>query len=273
MEPREERFTRPELGGVRLRALHWGSSGDPALVLLHGGGANAHWWDHLATSLAGTFHVVALDFRGHGASDHPEEIRAGAFAEDLAALLTQLEDAGGPPASDAFLVGHSLGAHVAAVHAASAPIRGLVLIDPARGASRTHRRATRLALTLRPTYARRAEALANFRFLPEARAEESLRRAIAEHSVRQEPDGRYGYDFDPRWFSVEPAGRPDFTKIRCPTLVLRGATSTLLTAAGAARIAAEIPDARLVEIAGAGHHVQLDRPEETLRAMQEFLVF
>ena len=266
MEPQEERFTRPELSGVQLRALHWGAPAAPLVVLLHGAGANAHWWDHLAPELARDHHVVALDFRGHGSSDHPEEHRAGAFLADLGALLAHL-GADGP-----FLVGASLGAHIAASHAARSPtLRGLVLIDPGRGISRARRRVTQLALALRPTYASRETAIERFRFLPRAHAADDLRRAIAEHSVRQEPDGRYGYNFDPRWFKVEPAGTPDFTSIRCPTLVVRGETSSILPSHAAEEIVAEIPTARLAEVEGAGHHVQLDRPGDTLALLREFL--
>ena len=115
MQGRTERFTGPKLDGVHLHGVHHGSTGRAKLVLLHGAGANAHWWDHLAPVLAEHFHVVALDFRGHGDSDHPEEHRPGAFGEDLAALVAHLAERG---AGQACLVGHSLGAHVAAGHAA-----------------------------------------------------------------------------------------------------------------------------------------------------------
>jgi pimeloyl-ACP methyl ester carboxylesterase len=91
MKSRSERFTIPELLGVHLHTLRWGDDSLPPLILLHGGGANAHWWDHVAPRLATRFHVVALDFRGHGDSDHPETLVAGAFNNDLEALRTQAE--------------------------------------------------------------------------------------------------------------------------------------------------------------------------------------
>src|SRR4030095_13676229 len=192
------RFTLPRLRGVRLAAVHWGDPGRPALVLLHGAAANAHWWDHLAPAFAERFHVVALDFRGHGGSDVPEELVPGALRDDLEALLEQL----GAP--DAALVGHSLGAQIALGHAAAGGSpRALVLLDPSRGASAAGRGATRLALSLRPTYATRAEAMRRFQFLPApAAVDETLRAAIAEHSVREEPSGRFSFRFDPRWFGV-----------------------------------------------------------------------
>ena len=267
MEARTERFTLPRLGGVHLVAVRRGDAARPSVVLLHGAGANAHWWDHLAPALAARFQVVALDFRGHGDSDFPEALVPGAFRDDLEALLEHL----GTPC--AALVGHSLGAHVALGHAAAggSPC-ALVLIDPARGVSATRRRATRLALSLRPTYATREEALRRFQFLPgPAHVDEALRAAIAEHSVRAEPDGRFGFKFDARWFVVPDRDRPVLGHVRAPTLILRGSESPLLTPAGAHELLRGIPGAKLVELPGAGHHVQLERPRECLAEIEAFL--
>jgi len=264
----DEHFTRPRLAGVRLHAVRWGNpEAERCLVLLHGGGAGAHWWEHLVPRLAHDRHVVALDFRGHGDSDHPAEVLAGAFRTDLAALLEHL----GRP--EATLVGHSMGAHVAAEHAAAhAQTAGLVLLEPSRGASPRRRRATRLALILRRSYPTREGAVAHFRFLPRSsHAEETLRQAIAEHSVRRDADGRWGFNFDPRWFQAPSGDRVDLASIRCPTLVLRGAESRLLTPEGASALAAEIPGAQLVEIQDAGHHVQLDQPQAVICVLLRFL--
>jgi len=266
MQSWEEHFTHPSLGPLHLRALHWGDRDARPIVLLHGAGANAHWWDHLAPDLAIRFHAVALDFRGHGDSDASDEVLPGAFSDDLAALLSRLG------AEDAPLVGHSLGAQVALEHATrSRQTAALVLIDPARGAARGSRRSARLALSLRPSYATREQAEARFRFVPAATAPETLRAAIAARSVRREPSGRFSYKFDPRGFGVATRERPDPSRVCCPSLLLRGAESTLLTHEGARTLAGELPDCRLVEIDGAGHHVQIDRPREALTAMTDFL--
>ena len=252
---------------MQLAVIRHGDPGRPALVLLHGAAANAHWWDHLAPALAERFHVVALDFRGHGDSDFPEELVPGAFRDDLEALLEHLG------AADAALVGHSLGAHVALGHVASgARTRALVLIDPSRGASATRRRATRLALSLRATYPSRSEALRRFQFLPgPADVDEALRAAVAEHSVREEADGRFGFKFDARWFGVPDRDRPALGDVRAPTLILRGEHSPLLSAAGAHELVRAIAGASLVEIPGAGHHLQMERPSECLAAILPFL--
>jgi len=262
-----EYFTTPALEGVRLHTLVWGDPGSPALVLLHGGGANAHWWSHLGPSLADRFRVVALDFRGHGCSDHPRELAKGAFRLDLEALLEHLGREG------ALLVGHSMGGGVALRHAAGNPlVRGLVLVDVPHGSTRRIGRTARLALSLRRSYRTREEAVARYRFLPAAlHASEELRTYIAEHSVREEADGRFGYAFDPRWFSIPPDSRAVLEEVRCPTLVMRGSESDLLSHKGARAVADRLPDARWVEIAAAGHHIQLDRPDAFISELQIFM--
>ncbi len=264
---REERFTAPGLDGVTLRALHRGDPQWPTLVLLHGGGANAHWWDHVAPRLALGFHVVALDFRGHGDSDYPEDRRPGAFRHDLEALIEHLDT------PRPVLVGHSLGGHVALDHAArGGKPRAIVAIDLVRGGGQRVRRATRLALAAARSYRTREEAIARYRFLPPApNASESLRYHVADHSVRRLPDGRFGFKFDSRWFGIPPAPRAPLEAIAAPTLVIRGADSTLLTQKGAEAYVADIPRARLAVVEGAGHNVHLERPDEFLEAVEDFL--
>jgi len=266
---RSERFTTPALRGVTLHALHRGDPARPTLILLHGGGANAHWWDAVAPALAEHFHVIALDFRGHGDSDHPDEREPGAFQHDVSALLTHLDE------PQAVLIGHSMGGHVAVRHAATcapdARPRALVAVELARGGGSRERRRMRLALAARRTYASREDAVARFRFLPPApHADEETRRHVAEHSIRTEGD-RFGFKFDPRWFGLPPAPRPELSRIGSPTLLVRGVESTLLTAEGADALAREIPDARIAAIPGAGHNVHVERPEAFLGAVFPFL--
>ncbi|MCP3985351.1 MAG: alpha/beta hydrolase [bacterium] len=266
-EAREERFTTDGLDGVHLRAIHRGDEAAPSLVLLHGAGANAHWWDHLAPTLARQFHVIALDFRGHGDSDYPSEHVPGAFSDDLEALLEHLDE------PEAILMGHSMGAHVALWHAAQPRnTPALVLIELTRGASASRQRATRLALTLRRTYTSREQAIDKFRFLPgAAHATPELQRAIAGKSVCIDSSGRFGFKFDPHWFGVPGRRPPDLSSVSCPTLLLRGTDSNLLTPEGAADITAKIPDCKLIEIADAGHHAHVDQPMAVLETAMKFL--
>jgi pimeloyl-ACP methyl ester carboxylesterase len=270
-ESRSRRFqTRDE---ISLHCLHWpaerteGSMAHAPLVLLHGGGANAHWWDHLAGRLGSNRDVYALDFRGHGDSDYPADRVVGAFSTDLEAMLEWLGR------DDVYLIGHSLGAAVVLDHASRFPrTLGIALIDLARGGKPGGGRRARLALSLRRTYRSREEAIERFRFLPEAsRPDEALRESIATHSVKREDDGRFGYKFDPRWFSLPSRPRPNPDDVRCPTLLVRGGESTLLSNEAATKFVSEIRLGRLVEIADAGHHVLIDQPDRLLSVLEDFI--
>lgn len=256
------RFSASGDADVSLRATLRGEPAAPVVVLLHGGGANQHWWDRIAPALARHYRVAALDFRGHGDSDHPEKLLVGAFHRDLEALLTHLGR------DDVALVGHSLGGHVALDHAARHPgVWAVVAIEVSRGGERRVRRRTRLALAARRSYASRDEAIARYRLLPDTPgAPESLRRELAGHSVAELPDGRFGFKFDPRWFALPPAPAAPLADVRCPCLVVRGAESTLLTPEGARALAADLPSARVVEIAGGGHNVHLEQPAAVIEA-------
>ena len=269
--------------GVFLSILDWGpqppqtdraqpatdapAAQDAPVVLLHGGGANAHWWDHLAAPLARRHRVLSFDFRGHGDSSYPEQTRVGAFSDDLEAVLRWLGR------SDVVLIGHSLGAAVALDHASRFPeTRGLVLVDLARGTGTAPRRRARLALSFRRTYRSREEAIARFQFLPEsAHATEALREYVARHSVLEEPDGRFGYKFDPAWFALPSRPRPNLADIQAPTLLVRGSESELLSESAAEEFIDQIAGGRCATIARSGHHILIDQPEALLTEVEHFL--
>lgn len=257
---------------TRLHVLAWAdesgsAAGGVPIVFLHGGGANAHWWDHLASALSASGPVYALDFRGHGDSEYPASRHVGAFNDDLEDLVAWLAR------EDVILIGHSLGAAVALDHASRfAATRALVLVDLARGGNPETGRRARLALSLRRTYRSREDAVARFRFLPESsHASEALRASIGGRSVREESDGRFGYKFDPGWFGLPSRPRPDLGQVRCPTLLVRGQESALLTPEAAEAFVAEVPSASWIEIADAGHHVLVDQPGRLLAAIRDFL--
>jgi pimeloyl-ACP methyl ester carboxylesterase len=114
--------------GVRLHARDWGGDG-PAVLLLHGLASNARIWDGVGPRLTGAgLRVVALDLRGHGASDQPGSgYGFASLVQDLSAAL------GGLGLERPVLVGHSWGANVALQFAADRPgaLTGLVLVDGA----------------------------------------------------------------------------------------------------------------------------------------------
>ena len=116
-----------QLNGTRLHYLEWGETTQPALVLLHGGAAHAHWWDHLAPIFSRNYRVIALDLRGHGDSAWaiPVAYEIDDYVADVAALIDTLELA------PFMLLGHSLGGFIAPAYAIARPqlLRRLIVVD------------------------------------------------------------------------------------------------------------------------------------------------
>src|SRR5262249_17033962 len=61
-----------QLEPVNLHYLDYAGPGPHTLVCVHGGGANAHWFDLVGPALAHSCRVLAVDLRGHGESSWAE---------------------------------------------------------------------------------------------------------------------------------------------------------------------------------------------------------
>lgn len=108
--------------GTWLHYLDWGGAGDP-LLFLTGFGLSAHIYDDLAPSFTDRFHVLALDRRGHGESDHPEGgYTTDRTIKDIRDTLDRLH------IRRAVLVGHSHGGWEISQFASRFPTRVLKLI-------------------------------------------------------------------------------------------------------------------------------------------------
>jgi len=119
--------------GVRLRAVRWGEpathSGKP-IVLVHGLASNAMLWEGAALALVKLGHpVIAVDLRGHGLSDKPEDgYDMSSVADDLAGLLTAIASRG---FAMPVVCGQSWGGNVVIelAHKYSSLISGVVPVD------------------------------------------------------------------------------------------------------------------------------------------------
>jgi pimeloyl-ACP methyl ester carboxylesterase len=269
-EESEHRFE--VINGLRLHFLHTGAPSAPPLCFLHGGAAHAHWFDRVIPALADRYHVIALDQRGHGDSQWatPPAYATADFAEDLRALMTRLGWA------RVTLIGHSMGGHNAMAFAAWHPERtaGLVVIDsrpylPPDRVQRMRERGRRPARV----HASEDAAVAAFRLLPRDTIAEP---ALLEHMARaglMRADGGFRFRFDPACYADrKPVDCwPLLPRITAPTLVVRGEHSPVLPLEMAARMLETIPNAELVEIPGAYHHLTLDAPDAFSAALDRFL--
>jgi pimeloyl-ACP methyl ester carboxylesterase len=99
-------------------------SGDgPPVVFLHGLTSSRRSWDPVTALLADEFTCVRVDLRGHGETPPADDYSFPALAGDVRAVVDELGL--GEPA----VVGHSLGAAVAAVYAAAYGARAVVCVD------------------------------------------------------------------------------------------------------------------------------------------------
>src|SRR5919205_718959 len=117
---------REDVGGVTLTVRALGSEGPP-LVLLHGLGVSGAVWQGFGRLLEPSVRLIAPDLRGHGESDKPS---AGYLPRDYVGDIAAL--AAHEPARPRAILGHSLGAVVAALLAAERPelMSKLILVDP-----------------------------------------------------------------------------------------------------------------------------------------------
>ncbi len=232
----------------KLHYVDWGAGGATAIVLLHGLQDCAANWDAAAERLADRYRVVALDLRGHGESDQSPD---GAYSQaDYLSDIGRLVD--GLGLGSVVLVGHSTGGVAATAYAAANPdsVAALVLTDsdiagdaegvPEHAAATGWGSLTEVAdyLGAMQPYATSA----------------SIERQ-AEHLAVQDSEGRWGLRTDPAvpGAHVRANLHSEWSRLRCPALVLRGRASTVLTHEAAVGLKEALPGARIAELEGAGH--------------------
>jgi pimeloyl-ACP methyl ester carboxylesterase len=98
-------------------------------------------------------------------------------------------------------------------------------------------------------------------------------RHIAEHSVRQFPDGGWRYKFDRNVYALREGmdGLPCWDRIRVPALLVKAGQSPRITPEILAAVKARAPQAELAEVSASDHHVTLDNPAGFVSAVRLFL--
>ncbi|MDH4181006.1 MAG: alpha/beta hydrolase [Betaproteobacteria bacterium] len=274
---------RRTLKGLSPHGFHrvvwheWGEPSNPRVVVcVHGLTRTGRDFDVLGEALGATHRVLAVDMPGRGESEWLADKHDYAFPTYLA-TLTALIAASGVESVD--WVGTSMGGLLGIVIAAQrgSPIRRLVVND--------------VGTTIEPEalgrigeYVGRDPLFADFAsmrayvqaispFGPHTDEQwEHLTRTVAA----QRDDGRWGFVYDPgiavpfREAAAPPDLWPLWDAIACPTLLLRGASSDLLSAATATAMAQRGPRPRLVEFPGVGHAPTLI-PGDQVAAVAQFL--
>jgi len=259
------------VAGCPISYWRWGPGGRPGVVLVHGGGAHAHWWDHVAPWLATQERsVVALDLSGHGDSGHRPVYRLDEWATEMLAVAEHAELAGRP-----VLAGHSLGGWATVVAAAEHPgaVAGLVLmdariIDPADADNGARPPREPRPFRVYPTM---EEALSRYR--PEPAQEGTLPYVIDHLAVTSVKPVEHGWTwkFDLSALYQRRPGREALGRITCPVTILRGERGLMTPAITRAMSDALGGRAPVVDIPLAGHHLMLDQPLSLVTALRAVL--
>jgi pimeloyl-ACP methyl ester carboxylesterase len=273
MQPVSRRV--PGAHGLSLHLLEWSGEGVP-LLLLHGFSHEAHVWDDFAPLVAPHYRVLALDHRGHGDSDRDPEGRY-----DWDTLVADVESVTAHLGIERLvIVGHSLGGRTAIRFAARHPERmaGLVIVDIGpdldwRGVLKIRDEAART-----PADFGSVREFENLLSAALPMAQPAAQARLARHGLRQRADGRFEPKLDPFFRQNQRAngdpqqmladGKQDadelwaaLARIPCPTLVVRGAASDVLSPETADRMVEDaLPDGTLAVVARSAHAVMLENP-------------
>jgi pimeloyl-ACP methyl ester carboxylesterase len=266
--PTVERISMEVAPGQRLSALRWGTE-PPELVLLHGGGQNAHTWDTVALALGRP--LIAIDLPGHGHSDWRDDHRY--FPAENAGAVEVMVREHAPDAKA--VVGMSLGGLTALVLAAQAPdlVRRLILVDVTPGVNKDKASAVIAFIAGPESFAGFDEILDRTVTYNPTRSVSSLRRGIL-HNAKEREDGTWVWRYE-RFDLPEGTDIPEFNRfwdsfddIRAPILLLRGGDSPVVGDEDVEELQRRRPDARVIVVDQAGHSIQGDQPLELARLLE-----
>ncbi|MBV9191640.1 MAG: alpha/beta hydrolase [Betaproteobacteria bacterium] len=264
----------------RIAYLEWGDPRNKdVLVCVHGLARSSRDFDELARALCGHFRVACPDLAGRGDSDRLADSAlyvVPQYVSDMVTLIARLD------AESVNWVGTSLGGLVGMALAAQAgsPIKRLVLNDvgPVIAKVALERIASYLGQT--PAFNTMDEAEKYIRAVsaPFGPHTEAQWRFLTETFVRKDAQGKLRAHYDPRiadeYKRTLPASDIElwylYDAIQCPTMVLRGAQSDLLSRETAQAMGSRGPKAKVVEIAGVGHAPTLLNPDQ-VAIVRDFL--
>lgn len=272
----QSREGRVNARGLNFHYVEWGASDAPPLLCLHGITQTAHSWDEVAVALSVDHRVICLDQRGHGDSDwapdgdYSRHTMAGDVeAVRIALGLTRFR-----------LCGMSMGGINSITYTATRPqeVESLVIVDvspeiQSKGVENIR------------NFIQAKDELDSFEEFVERAHQFNPRRSIdnirdrLRHNLKQLASGKWTWKYDPqlrsptRGMAASPLGSlwDDVHKITCPTLIVKGGESDILSQESAEKLRAAIPGSKLVVIPGAGHSVMGDRPVEFVAAVREGL--
>ncbi len=275
VQPKDKTVT---VNGLSIHYLDWGAVGRPVMVLLHGLRGHSHSWDDVSAAMCQNYHVLALDQRGRGDSDWAKDgdYSTDAFVSDVDGFCQSLN------LESFVLMGHSMGGRNSMAFAALYPdrVQKLIIVDigptsEARGLERIQREVQGV-----PEEFDSFDAVVEYMGKQNTYASDEVLRRRLRYATRELANGKIGWKYD---IAIRQQRRQDAPappqqdmwpvaqSIPCPTLIVRGTETDLLSPETAKRMVDTMPNAQLAEVQRAGHMVFEDNPEGFLEAIGPFL--
>lgn len=263
---------------LRIQYTEFGSATSPHMLCLHGFSLQAHTWDAFAARAGASYHVVCPSVPGHGDSDRRRSYE-DAFADIhlLAAFMEALA------IDTAVVVGHSMGGSYASGLSIFYPqkVERIVMVDS--GLDTRPPGAARFREWIdawQPGYDSVDDARAfieqYFTNFSPGSVESMLR-----HAGRITEGGRFEWKVDARLMAARKSPQPEppeesplwpfIPQIKCPTLVVRGGASDLLTAGMVERMVATLPQGSSAEAPGLSHAMMLQDEDVFYGTVKDYL--
>jgi pimeloyl-ACP methyl ester carboxylesterase len=260
--------------GIRVRVVESGPDDGPPIVLLTGwGGCVYAYRKNIPALAAAGLRVIAVDMKGQGLSDKPSDPTEYTLPGMTSHVIEVLDALG---LKRTRLVGQSMAGKIAAQAALEAPARverlaliGAVGVGRVSGAALLGRLPLRSfdlldSVTSRWTFRAVLHRAYGSLGKPTARDVEEY------YAPTSDPNFVRALflllkEFDWRLFTPE-----ELARFTMPVLIICGSEERIVTSDRAGRVAARMPDARVVMVEGAGHVVNEEAPEQSNQALVEF---
>jgi pimeloyl-ACP methyl ester carboxylesterase len=269
--------------GAGLHRMAYREWGDPrnreVLVCVHGLTRSSRDFDELARTLCAQFRVVCPDVAGRGDSDRladPKLYTWTQYVADMVTLIARLD-------SEAVnWLGTSMGGLVGMALAAlqGSPVRKLILNDAGPIIAKSSLERIGSYVGAAPVFANLEEAEKYVRTIaaPFGEHSDAQWRTLAESWVRRNEDGTWRPHYDLRIAEAYRATLPEkdlelwplYDAVRCPTLLIRGERSDVVSRETAQAMARRGPKAKVVEFKGVGHAPTLLHPDQ-IAVVRDFL--
>lgn len=264
--------------GIKLHYLDWGTEGKPVVLLVHGLRGHCHSWDDVSAAFYQDYHVLALDQRGRGGTDWAPgaDYSTDAYVADLEGFCDALS-------LDTFiLMGHSMGGRNSMAFGGRNPqmLQKLVIVDIGPvGDSKGGERITQELVGV-PEEFDSFEAVAEYMGKQNRFASDEVLGRRLQYATKQLPNGKFGWKYDLATIRDQRVNGntgpsvefwPLLTNIKCPTLIVQGEESDILSAEESQQMLDRMADAQLLKIPQAGHMVFEDNPGHFIAGVSKFL--